>query len=125
MVALSPWTVLDLGVVMVAASITALTTRTGGAGPISRPRLSLTMVMGVLTATTTCSARPLVALSQLIVLELGILMDLATTRVLSTRTTGAGTTSTPRALLITVMAAHTATTTSSARTVDVLSLWTV
>ena len=52
-------------------------------------------------------------------------MDLATTRVLTTRTTGAGTTSTPLTLPTMAKAAHTATTTSSARTAVVLSLWIV
>ena len=107
------------------ASTTPRTTRTGGAGFTRSLPTLLTTVLAAHTATTTSSARPLVALSLWIVLVPGLRMAPATTRVQTTRTTGAGTTCTPRAPLTTDTAAHTPTTTSSALSLVALSQWIV
>ena len=78
------------------------------------------------TPITTSSVPPPAALSRLTARVIGLLMGLAITTTVTTRTRDAGTTSTPRVPLTTDTAARTPTTTSSARhLVAALSLWTV
>ena len=124
LVAPSQWTVLAPGLPTELATTTPRTTRTGGAGCTSTALTPLTTDMDAHTPTTTSSARPLVALSQWIALVPGIHMDLARTLLLTTRTGGAGTTRSQRALPTMVMDVPTRTTTSLALPLAALSQWT-
>ena len=86
MSALSPLTVLATGELTALASMTALTTRTGGAGPTPSALTLLTTVTAVHTPMLTSSAPQEVASSQWIARASGRTMVLALTMILITRT---------------------------------------
>ena len=113
------------GVPTVPATTRVQTTRTTGAGTTCTPRAPLITDTDAHTATTTSSARPLVALSLWTVLVLGRRTDLANMFRPATRMRDAGPTSTQSTPPITVTHARSRTTTFLVRRVAALSLWTV